>query len=229
MGTNLYEPMLARAKSAIIFAQELPPGPIYDLRGLAGGAGPSGRTIRRRLARLSDLGLAEYGRGKFTIKREVVSQPYHVLQSIAPSLVSLKKARRFGRHYGKTDAGFVRRHLPEGSIVTLDHGAYELARFQTPLGFHAYVDDVEGVSGLLKGHGFREGNRGGVVLLPKIGSFENRIERIFLDCVANGGRSFLDAAAIMLTHGDAIKTKVRFTGDTILQVQEGLLANDAAS
>ena len=226
MNTNEWTSKIAEAKSAIVFAQELPPSPIYDLRSL-GRVGPSGRTIRRRLIRLAELGLAEYVRGKFTIKREVVSQPYPVLQSIASSLMSLKKARRFGRHYKPTDASFVRRLLPEDSIVTLDHGAYDLTGFQTPLGFHVYVDDVEGVSQLLKRHGFREGKRGGVVLLPRIGSFENRIERIFLDCVANGGRSFLDAAAIMLTHGNSIKTRVRFAGDTILQVQGGLPANDA--
>ena len=227
---NAHECMsaLAKARGSIGFAQELPPSPIYDLKSLEGTVGLSSRTIRRRLVRLAELGLADYSRGKFTIKREVVSQPYRVLQSIAPSLASLKNARRFGRHYKPVDASFMRRHLPEGSIVTLDHKAYELTGFQTPLGFHAYVEDVEGVSKLLKRRGFREGKRGNVVLLPKIGSFENLIERVFLDCVANGGRSFLDAAAIMLTYRGAIRTRVRFAGDTILEVQGGLPANDAA-
>ena len=104
----------------------------------------------------------------------------------------------------------MKRHLPKGSVITLDHKAHELTKFQTPLSLHVYVDNVENVSKLLKRHRFREGKRGSVILLPKIGYFENPVERAFLDCVANGGRSFLDAAAIMLTHKDMIKTRVRF-------------------
>lgn len=227
MDTNECVSMLKNARDAIGFAQELPPSPIYDIKSLKGTVGLSGRTIRRRLARLKELGLAEYDRGKFTIKREVISQPYPVLQSIIPSLMSLKKARRFGRHYNTSDINFARKHLPDGSIITLDHGANELTGFQIPLDLHAYVDDMEHMSRILKNHGFWEGRRGKVVLLPKIGSFENLVERIFLDCTANGGRSFMDAAAIMLTHKDNVKTGVRFTGDTILKVQEDL-PNDAA-
>ncbi len=220
--------MLEKAKDAIGFAQELPPSPVYDLKSLKDASGLSARTIRRRLIRLEELGLADCNRGTFTIKREVVSQPYLVLQSIVSSLMSLKKARRFGRHYKPTDVNFMKKHLPNGSIITLDHRAHELTRFQTPLDLHVYVDNVEDVSKLLKSHGFREGKRGSVVLLPKIGSFENLIERVFLDCVANGGRSFLDAAAIMLTHKDVVKIRVRFAGDTIWKVQEDLLPNDTA-
>lgn len=214
--------MLEKARDAIGFAQELPPSPIYNLKNLENVVNMSARTIRRRLIRLDELGLADYKRGKFTIKREVVSQPYIVLRSMLPSLMALKKARRFGRHYKPTDVKFMKKHLPKGSTITLDHRAYELTNFQTPLDLYVYVDDVDKTSKLLKSYGFREGKRGNVVLLPKIGSFEDPIERIFLDCVANGGRSFLDAAAIMLTHKGMIKTRVRFTGDTILKVQESL-------
>lgn len=228
MSTNECVAMLEKAKDAIRFAQELPPSPIHDIKNLKDTVGLSDRTIRRKLARLDELGLVDYKRGKFTIKSEIVSQPYPVLQSIIPSLMSLKKARRFGRYYKPTDVNFVRRHLSDGSIITLDHKAHELTGFQTPLDLYAYVDDVESVSKFLKSCGFREGRSGNVILLPKIGSFENPIERVFLDCVANGGRSFLDAAAIMLTHKDVIKTRVRFTGDTILKVQGDLLSNDAA-
>ena len=214
--------MLEKAKSAIIFAQELPPSPIYNLKNLENIVNLSARTIKRRLAHLENLGLADYNRGKFSIKREVISQPYFVLQNILPSLMALKKARRFGRHYKPTDVNFMKKHLPKGSVITLDYKAYELTKFQTPLDLFVYVDDVEKVSKFLKSYGFSEGKRGNVVLLPKTGSFEDSVERIFLDCVANGGRSFLNAAAIMLTHKDMIKTKVRFTWDTILKIQEDL-------
>ena len=220
--------ILEKAKDAIGFAQELPPSPIYNLKNLENVVSLSAKTIKRRLVHLEELGLADYNRGKFTIKREVISQPYIVLQNIIPSLIALKKARRFGRHYKPTDVNFMKRHLPKDSIITLDHKAHELTKFQTPLNLYVYVDDVKKVSALLKSHGFREGKRGNVVLLPKIGSFENLTERVFLDCVANGGRNFLDAAAIMLTHKDVIKTRVRFAGDTILKVQENLLTSEAA-
>ena len=222
-----YVLMLEKAMSSIGFAQMLPPSPVYDLSSMKGATGLSESTIRKKMARLKGRGLADYKRGKATIKREVVSQPYVVLQRIIPSLLSLKKARRFGRHYTPTDVNFAKKYLPADSIITLDHEAYALTGFQTPLGLHAYVDNVGDVSKLLKRHGFREGKRGRVVLLPRIGSFENLTERVFLDCVANGDRSFLDAAAIMLTHGDAVETKVRFTGDIISKVREDLLPNES--
>ena len=227
--TNMQEctSILENAKDAIRFAQELPPSPIYNVKNLEKTVSVSAKTIKRRLHHLEELGLANYNRGKFTIKSEVISQPYIVLQKIIPSLMSLKKARRFGRYYKTTDVNFMKKHLPKGSIITLDHKAYELTKFQTPLDLYIYVDNVEKVSNLLKSHKFREGKRGNVVLLPKIGSFEDPIERVFLDCVANGGRSFLNAAAIMLIHKDKIKTRVRFAGDTILKVQEDLLPNES--
>ncbi|KEQ56392.1 hypothetical protein SCCGRSA3_01043 [Marine Group I thaumarchaeote SCGC RSA3] len=211
-----------KAKSAFGFAQELPPSPVYDVKHLENIVHLSTKTIKRKIDLLKELGLVDYNRGKFTIKREVISQPYIVLKTIFPSLIALKKARRFGKYYKSTDVNFMKKHLPKGSIITLDHKAHELTKYQTPLDLYVYVDDVEKVSKLLKNHGFREGKRGNVVLLPKVGSFENQIERVFLDCIANGGRSFLDAAAIMLTHKDMIKTRARFAGDTILKVQEDL-------
>ena len=223
-----YTAILEDAKAAIGFAQELPSSPIYDLKNLEKTINVSARTIRRRLVHLEELGLVDYNRGKFTIKREVISQPYIVLQSIIPSLMSLKQARRFGRHYKSTDVNFMKKHLPKDSIITLDYKAYEITRFQTPFNLYVYVDDIKDISNFLKNHGFREGKRGNVILLPKIGFFENLIERVFLDCVAKGGRSFLDAAAIMLTCNAEIKTRVRFTIDTILKVQEGMLPNESA-
>ena len=217
---------LKKARGAIVFAQELPPSPIYNIKNLKKIVNLSARTIKRKLVHLEEIGLADYSRGKFTIKKEVISQPYTVLQDIFPSLMALKKARRFGRHYKATDINFMKKHLPKGSIITLDHKAHELTKFQIPLDLHVYVDDVEKTSKFLKSCGFRGGKSGKVVLLPKIGSFEDPIERIFLDCVANGGRSFLDATAIMLTHKNMIKTRARFTVDTVLKVQEDL-PNDA--
>ncbi|MYL12010.1 MAG: hypothetical protein F4010_07725, partial [Cenarchaeum sp. SB0669_bin_11] len=58
--------------------------PIHDIKEVKDAVGLSARIIRRRLMRLEELGLADYKRGKFTIKSEVVSQPHHVLRSIIP-------------------------------------------------------------------------------------------------------------------------------------------------
>ncbi len=221
MNTRESISILEQAKHAIAFAQELPSSPVYNIKNLANNVVRlSARTIKRRINSLEELGLAYCNRGVFTIKREVISQPYTVLQDLIPSLIALKRARRFGKYYKPTDVNFMRKNLPPHSIITLDYRSHELTQFQTPLNLYVYVDDIEDTSKFLKGHGFREGKRGNVILLPKIGYFENQIERVFLDCVANGGRSFLDAAAIMLTHNDMLKTRVRFTGSIILKVQE---------
>ena len=155
--------------------------PIHDIKEVKDAVGLSARIIRRRLMRLEELGLADYKRGKFTIKSEVVSQPHHVLRSIIPSLMSLKKARGFGRYYKPTDVNFVKKNLPDGSIITLDYKVHELTGFQTPLDLHVCVDDMEDISRFLNSNRFREGRKGNVVLLPKIGSFDNLIERAFLD------------------------------------------------
>lgn len=218
--------ILEKAKNAIGFAQELPPSPIYNLKNLESTIKLSTRTMKRKLVDLERLGLVDYDRGKFTMKREAISQPYIVLKSIVPSLMALKKAKRFGRYYKSTDINYMKKHMPKNSIITLDYKAYELTKFQTPLNLYVYIDDIEEVSRFLKSQGFREGKRGNIILLPKIGSFENLIERVVLDCVANGGRSFLDAVAIMLIHKNMVKTKIRFTEDIMRKVQEDLLLNE---
>jgi len=43
-----------------------------------------------------------------------------------------------------------------------------------------------------------------------------------LDCIANGGRSILDAVAIELLYGSEINIKGRFSVDTIRKVQEDM-------
>jgi len=84
------------------------------------------------------------------------------------------------------------------------------------------VDDVDGAAGFLRENGFNQGKRGHVVVLPKIGKFENEIERVYLDCVANGGRSILDAIAIDLMYGDQLTTRANFIIQDVKKVQEEL-------
>lgn len=213
--------LLEKAAPALLFAQELPPRPVYTLNNLK-TIDESTKTAHRRIKSLLPLGLATYNRGKFSIKREVVSQPVHVLKKLIPSLMSLKQARRFGRSYNNADINFVLNSMPESAMVTLDYKAWDMTKFQFPHDLFVYVDDIEKGSTFLKENNFSEGEKGHVVLLPKIGSFDNKVERVFLDCLANGGRSVLDAVAIQLLYGDSIDVKARFPIEMVIKVQDDL-------
>lgn len=184
-------------------------------------AGVSTATVRRRLKELESLGLAKVSRGSFILKRNVVTQPVHILQKILPSLVALNNARRFGRNYNDADIRFALDKIQNKS-VTLDYKAYELTGYQTPSSLYLYVSNVEQVAGFLKQNGFREGQNGRVILLPKIGDFSNEIERVYLDCIANGGRSTMDAIAIELLYEDKLNVRGLFSVQQIKKVQEDL-------
>ncbi|MGQ0772737.1 MAG: hypothetical protein ACT4NT_08215 [Nitrososphaerota archaeon] len=212
--------LLEQAGPALLFAQELPTRPVYTLKDLESAG--SAKTAHRRIKSLIPLGLATYNRGNFEIKKEVVSQPLDVIKKLGPSLIALKQARRFGRSYNNADINFVTNNMPDSAVVTLDYKAWEITRFQFPNDLYIYLDDVDTGASFLKENGFSEGNSGHVVLLPKIGSFENQIERVYLDCIANGDRSILDAVAIELLHGSEIEVKGRFSVDTIRKVQEDM-------
>ena len=212
--------ILTRYKDAIQFAQELPPMPVYKVKDVAKHVHE--RTIRRRVKKLTEIGLAQYNRGKFTVKREVIAQPLIVLEKLFPSFLAFMQARRFGKTYRQSDINFMIKNLPKDAITTLDYSAYEMTKFQSAHDFYVYVDDVEKTAKFLKDNNFREGTKGNIVLLPKIGSFENLTERVFLDCLAKGGRSMMDAIAIQLKHREEITTKARFTTEMLLKVQEDL-------
>ncbi|MCH7969176.1 MAG: hypothetical protein IH841_08040 [Thaumarchaeota archaeon] len=214
--------LLENAASGLLFAQELPPRPAYSLKYLGEEFAGSKKTAYRRIKSLIPLGLATYHQGNFSIKKEVVAQPLNILKKLMPSLIALKSKRRFGRSYNNADINFVINSMPESAVVTLDYKAWELTKFQFPNDLYVYVNDVEKAVSFLKENNFSEGNRGHVVLIPKIGSFENEIERIYLDCIANGGRSILDAIALQLLYDDQISVKGRFSIETITKVQEDL-------
>jgi hypothetical protein len=61
-----------------------------------------------------------------------------------------------------------------------------------------------------------------VAILPKEGGFENEIQRVYLDCLAFGGRSTLDAVAIELLHADQLSVRGEFPTDLVLKVREDL-------
>lgn len=216
--------LLEQAMPALLFAQELPVQPVYTLKDWGKVTG-STKTAYRRIKSLIPLGLATYKRGNFAIKKEVISQPLDVLKRLMPSLIALKNAKRFGRSYNNADINFVLNSMPGSASVTLDYKAWDLTQFQFPNDLYVYVNNMDEGATFLKENDFSEGNRGHIVLLPKIGSFENEIERVYLDCMANGGRSILDAVAIELLYGVQIRIKGRFSIDTIKKVQEDMPQN----
>lgn len=211
---------MTRYKDALLFAQELQPRPIYKVKDVAKNVHE--RTVRRRIKKLTEIGLAQYHRGQFTIKQEVIAQPINVLEKLVPSFTAFMQARRFGKSYGLSDNNFMIKNLPKNAIITLDYSAHKMTNFQSVQDLYLYVDDIEETVQFLKNNNFREGTKGSIVILPKIGSFENLIERVFLDCIAKGGRSMMDAIAIQLKYKDEINTQARFTTDMLLKVQEDL-------
>lgn len=212
--------ILTRYKDALLFAQELQPRPIYKVKDVAKNVHE--RTVRRRIKKLTEIGLAQYNRGQFTIKEEVIAQPISVLEKLVPSFTAFMQARRFGKTYGLSDNNFMIKNLPKNAIITLDYSAHKMTNFQSAQDLYLYVDDIEETVQFLKNNNFREGTKGSIVILPKIGSFENLTERVFLDCIAKGGRSMMDAIAIQLKYKDEINIKARFTTDMLLKVQEDL-------
>lgn len=212
--------VLTRYKDAFQFAQELPSGPVYKVKDVAKYVHE--KTVRRRIKKLTEIGLAQYNRGQFTIKQEVIAQPNSVLEKLMPSFTAFMKARRFGKSYRLSDINFMMKNLPKNATITLDYSAHKLTHFQSAQDLYVYVDDVDKTVQFLKNNDFREGIKGKIVVLPKTGSFENLTERIFLDCIAKGGRSTMDAIAIQLKYADKITVKARFTTEMLLKVQEDL-------
>lgn len=213
--------IIEKVAPGLLFAQGLDPRPVYSIKQHGVEIAGSEKTAYRRIKSLVPLGLATFNHGQFSIKKEAVSQPLDVIEKMLPSLLALKQARRFGRSYNNADINFALDHKPD-LIVTLDFRAWSLTKFQFPNDLYVYVNDIESGAKFLKGNGFSEGDRGHVVLLPKIGSFENEIERVYLDCIANGGRSILDAVALQLLYPEQISVKGRFPVEVVVKVQEDM-------
>jgi len=207
--------------SAFLFAQKLSVKPAYSIKEDAVPVAGSVMTAYRRLNSLKSLGIAKTGRGRFMINTTVISQPAYLVEKLLPSLISLKNGRRFGRYYSDSDVRFVMDNISH-RLVTLDYKAWELTKFQYPADLYLYVDNIGNTIELLKNNGFSEGKKGRIVILPMIGDFSNQIERVYLDCIANGGRSVQDAVAIELLHGDKLNLRGSFPVDLIRKVQEDL-------
>jgi hypothetical protein len=208
-------------KPSLTVVQSLTQKPVYHASELFGPAG-SRATAYRVISGLLELGLAAETkrRGYFTI-RSSAFQPYTKWPHLLPSLRALKQARYFGRAYDESDVNYARRFLT--GMVTLDYRAYDLTKLQTPRTFFLYARNPNREAELLESNGFSEGTKGRVAILPRGGGdFENEVQRVYLDCLAFGGRSTLDAIAIELLYGDRLRIRGEFSTDLILKVREEL-------
>jgi len=95
---------------------------------------------------------------------------------------------------------------------------------QTPNRYYLYVDSVEEVAGLLEKNSFSEGTAGRISITQKPETLDNEIQRVYLDCLAAGGRSTLDAIAIEIRYGDQLTIKGEFPVDLVTKVEEDLPA-----
>lgn len=206
-------------EASLTLVQGLGSKPAYHSNELFELAG-SKATAYRIIDRLLELGWAErLNRGYFAV-RSSIFQPYWIWPHLVPSLQSLKQARYFGRAYGESDVVYAQRMIP--GVLTLDYRAYDLTQFQTPHTCYLYVDDVNHTARLLRENHFSEGKAGRVAIMPRSGSFDDEIQRVYLDCVAAGGRSTLDAIAIELLYGNRLTIRGEFRADVVAKVKEDL-------
>lgn len=197
---------------------EKPAYHINDLRRVT----ESRATAYRILRELREVGFAEQVKeGYFTI-RSSLFQPFYLWPYLLPSLAALKRARYFGRSYNENDIRLARKILQ--GVVTLDYRAYELTGLQKPHMLFVYVEDVDRAAATLRDRKFSEGARGRVAIMPQVRSRQNELQRLYLDCIAYGGRSTLDAIAIEITHGEELDPNIRgtFRSEDVLKVKEEL-------
>jgi hypothetical protein len=209
------------------FARKLGTKPVYSVKQDLIPKTTSTATAYRYLKELKDLGIvkSKHG-GHFIVNTSVISHK-DIFQELLPGLRALNKARRFGREYTESDIKFAMSNIPY-KLVTLDYKAWELTKFQYPSDLYLYVDDVDKTVTYLKHleRRFKEGKNGRVVILPVMGEFENEIQRVYLDCIAKGGRSLNDAIAIELLYGDSLTQKAQFSVESVLKVKGELPAYD---
>ena len=208
-----------KVEPALTAVQALDRKAVYHISELYGLVG-SRATAYRTMNKLQELGFAEpRRRGYFTIRTSIF-QPYQIWPHLIPSLRALRQVRYFGRSYDESDVTCVRKML--SGIETLDYRAYQLTQVQTPHTFFIYVDNPDQVAEELKKRGFSEGRKGRVAILPKEGEFKNEIQIVYLDCLAYGGRSILDAIAIELLYKNQLETKGEFPIELVDKVKEEL-------
>ncbi len=211
--------MMLRPELAI--AQTIGERPVYHMTDLS-KITESRATAYRILSRLREAGFAEHVREGYFTLRSSLFQPFNLWSNLLPSLQALKQARFFGLSYNENDVRLARQILK--GMVTLDYRAYEITRLQSPHLFFIYVDNPDKAANTLKECKFSEGTKGRVVILPRTGEFGSEIQRVYLDCIAYGGRSLLDAIAIEILHNEDLDHNIRgtFKTEDVLKVREEL-------
>jgi hypothetical protein len=213
--------------SVFEFAQKLGAKPIHSINDVIPFS-TSTRTAYRHLRTLKNLGfITKSRRGYFMTNDTAISQPAAIRDKLVPSLKALKLAKRFGKYYNDSDINFAINNI-QTKLITLDYKAWELTKYQYPSELYMYVENFDKAISFLKENKFNGGQRrrkglgGRIVILPMIGDFSNEIERVYLDCIAKGGRNIQDAIAIQLLYGDHLKSKGIFPAEYVLKVQEDL-------
>ncbi len=205
----------------LTIAQTIGEKPVYHIDELS-KITESRATAYRILSKLREAGFAERVKEGYFTLRSSLFQPFNLWSNLLPSLQALKQARFFGRSYNENDVRIARQIL--NGIITLDYRAYELTKLQSPHLFFIYVDNPDQSAVVLRTHRFSEGRQGRVVIMPRIGEFRNEIQRVYLDCIAYGGRSLLDALAIEILHDESLDPSIRgtFKTEDVLKVREEL-------
>lgn len=212
-----------KTELALKFIQNFDTKPVYTTKEAISLVGSKNKTYGF-LKLLKSLNLIKLKNGSFIVNNILASQSSKIIEKILPSLNSLSMARRFGKRYNELDVKFTMKNIK--GIITLDYKAYELTKFQTPRDLYIYVQDVNKIASLLKENRFREGHNGRVVILPMLGEFDNEIQRVYFDCLANSGRSIQDAVAIELLYHNKLSMKANFPIELVQKVEDDLPINN---
>ncbi len=207
----------------LTIAQTIREKPVYHINELS-KITESRATAYRILSKLREAGFAEQIKEGYFTFRSSLFQPFNLWSNLLQSLQALKQARFFGLSYNENDVRLARQIL--NGIMTLDYRAYELTKLQSPHLFFIYVENPNRAAKMLRKHKFSEGTEGRVVIIPRIGAFGNEIQRVYLDCIAYGGRSLLDAIAIEILHNESLDPNIRgaFKTEDVLKVRDELAA-----
>lgn len=213
-GLNVY--------SAVTLFQRVKPEMIINTQSLVKVAG-SKPTLSRALRVLENHGFVR-GRVKGWVAFiDALWQPMYIIESILPSLKAFMRAEPV--RLSKTALRF-----REDFLSTLDWKAWELTGYQTPKTLYIYADSAEEVTSRLWSTNQRKTSDNmseePIFVLPKIGEFHNPVERTYLDCVARGGRSWLDAVAIELLYPNKLRVRASFPVELVAKVLEDLNLED---
>ena len=84
---------------------------------------------------------------------------------------------------------------PKTALSTCGRGAYELLKWDpSKLDLYVYVDDIRKVASEITQNGCKKGDTASIYLMQKEEELKNPFERVYMDCIAKGGRDLIAAA-----------------------------------